>query len=118
MTGLFDRKRIVAALAVAILVIGSVVPALAFGVAGRVRPFGRDEWKVRASEGTNLVEVMGDGETDLDCSVFDRFGNLLGMDTDDSDHCIVYVHNHSEGNLIIWVENRGPVSNEYWLAVN
>ena len=117
MTSYFNRKRIGAAVAVAVLVVGSVVPALALVRFDRVEANSTDRWTVWAPAGSSLVEVVGDGDTDLDCYVYDRFGNLLGSDDDSTDHCIVWVNNPSSGNLTIRIKNLGRVYNEYRLSV-
>jgi hypothetical protein len=117
MSRFFNRKRIGSAVAAAVLVVGSVIPAFAIIRFDRVEAYSTDRWTLWARGGTNLVEVIGDGDTDLDCYVYDRFGNFLGSDTDYTDHCIVRVHNPSAGNLVIRIENLGGVYNEYMLSV-
>ena len=103
----------------ALLIVGAAAPALAqyFGT-GRVLAFATDSWRVWASRGQTQVVVNGDGDTDLDCWVYDRFGNLLGRDTDGTDLCIIDFRNPSSGNLTILIRNLGAVYNNYELTVD
>ena len=66
MTSYFNRKRIGAAVTVAVLVVSSVVPAFAFTRFDRVEAYGTDRWTVWVPAGSSLVVVEGDGDTDLD----------------------------------------------------
>src|SRR5438445_10205145 len=36
-----------------------------------------------------IVEVIGDGTSDLDLYVYDQNGNLIAKDDDSTDHCVV-----------------------------
>ena len=70
--------------------------AVVLGVAGfaaaqfvrtsRVEANDTDRWTVRAPSGSSRVVVDGDGDTDLDCFVYDRNGRLLGKDDDYTDY--------------------------------
>ena len=84
----------------------------------RVLAFDTDIWRVWAGAGQRHVRVNGDGDTDLDCWVYDRFGNLLGSDTDATDLCIVRFHNPQAGDLTIRIRNLGDVYNAYELSVD
>jgi hypothetical protein len=64
------------------------------------------------------VAISGDGDTDLDLYVYDQFGNLIGVDNDYTDDCIVTWIPRWTGPFIIEVVNRGPVYNEYVAAHN
>lgn len=35
------------------------------------------------------IQVIGDGDTDLDCFLFDSEANLVGKDDDSTDHCLL-----------------------------
>ena len=95
MTNTLVRRIVVLACAV-LLVVGAAAPALAQYLGrGRVLAFETDTWRVWTSAGRTQVVVDGDGDTDLDCWVYDRFGNLLGRDTDGTDLCIVNFRNPS-----------------------
>jgi hypothetical protein len=117
MTSYFSRKRIGAAVAVAVLVAGSVVPAFALTRFSRVEAYSTDRWTVWVPSGSSMVVVDGDGDTDLDCFVYDRFGNLLGMDDDSTDYCVVPIYAATSGNVTIRIQNLGRVYNEYRLSV-
>lgn len=108
------RKTLVIACAVLLL----AAPALAqFVRVDRVLAFSTDTWRVWAPAGHTSVVVDGDGDTDLDCWVYDRFGNLLGRDTDRTDLCIIRFNNPSSGNLTIRISNLGDIYNEYELTI-
>jgi len=103
---------------VATLVAAAASPAIAqiFEV-DRVEAHSTDTWRVWASSGSSRVVVDGDGDTDLDCYVYDRSGRLLGMDEDYTDYCIVNVFQPTSGDIRIEVRNLGSISNVYSLRV-
>jgi hypothetical protein len=112
------RKVLVLTCAMLMLA-GAAAPAFAqFFRTSRVLAFDTDTWRVWAASGPTRVMVDGDGDTDLDCWVYDRFGNLLGRDTDTTDLCIIRFHNPTSGNLRIVIRNLGSVYNEYELTVD
>ena len=118
MTNTIVRKAFVLACA-ALLVVGAAAPALAqYFRTGSVPAFATDTWRVWAPAGRTHVVVDGDGDTDLDCWVYDRFGTLLGRDTDGTDLCIINFRNPSSGNLTIRIQNLGSVYNVYELTVD
>jgi hypothetical protein len=118
MTNTLTRNTLVLTCTV-LLLVAAAAPALARIVrTDRVERFSTDTWRVWSGVGQTRVMVNGDGDTDLDCWVYDRFGNLLGSDTDSSDLCIVDFHNPSSGNLTIRIENLGRVYNRYVLTVD
>jgi hypothetical protein len=95
--------------------------ASAFGEysrSGRILAFDTDTWRVWTPAGQTRVMVNGDGDTDLDCWVYDRFGTLLGSDVDATDLCIVRFQNPSSGQLRIRIQNLGDVYNDYELTVD
>jgi hypothetical protein len=111
-------RKILVLTCAALLVVGAAAPAFAqFVRVDRVLAFDTDTWRVWASAGLHRVVVDGDGDTDLDCYVYDRFGNLLGHDSDDTDLCVVDFQHPSSGNISIRIRNRGSVYNEYELTV-
>jgi len=111
------RKTLVLTCA-ALLVTGAAAHAFTdFFLASSVLAFHTDTWRVWTSAGDHRVVVRGDGDTDLDCYVYDRFGNLLDADTDGTDFCVIDIYNPSSGNLTIRVLNLGSVYNEYTLRV-
>ena len=60
-----------------------------------------------------MIRVSGDGDTDLDVYVYDRFGNLIASDSDFTDECLVFFTPRSTGRFKIRVVNRGNVYNCY-----
>jgi hypothetical protein len=118
MTNTLVRRIFVLACAL-LLIVGAAAPALAqYFRTGRVLAFGTDTWRVWAPAGYTRVMVDGDGDTDLDCWVYDRFGNVLGQDIDSTDLCIINFRNWSSGSLTIRVRNLGSVYNDYELTVD
>lgn len=67
---------------------------------------------------TAVVEVVGDGDTDLDCWVYDEGGNLIVSDTDYTDHCVLIWTPARTGAFEIWVKNLGSVWNGIVLSSN
>jgi hypothetical protein len=118
MTNTLARKTLVLT-SVLLLLVAAAAPALAqFVRTDRVLAFDTDTWRVWAAAGTTRVVVNGDGDTDLDCWVYDRFGRLLGSDTDGTDLCIIRFNHPSAGDLRIRIRNLGNVYNEYELTVD
>ena len=116
MTNTLARKFVTLTCA-ALLVIGAATPAFAdFYRADRVRAFDTDTWRVWVPAGYRQVLVKGDGDTDLDCFVYDRTA-LIGSDTDSTDLCMVEFHNPSGRYMTIRVQNLGSVYNQYEIVV-
>jgi len=84
---------------------------------GSVDAFDTDIWTFWATSSSRVV-VDGDGDTDLDCFVYDRFGMLLGSDTDATDYCIVDIYQRTSGNIRVRIENLGAVYNQYRISVD
>jgi hypothetical protein len=91
--------------------------AAAYQRFGSVQAFDTDIWTIWVGSGSSRVVVDGDGDTDLDCYVYDTFGNLLGKDDDGTDYCIVDVWRGRSGTLRVHVVNLGSVYNRYELRV-
>lgn len=64
------------------------------------------------------ISVSGDGDTDLDCYVYDANGNLVSKDDDNTDECRMTDVAIWTGSFTVRVVNRGRVSNVYDLATN
>jgi len=117
MNSSISRHRFAAFLAIALVVSGSYLLAQVDRV-DRVLPFDTDVWtRVWVPSGESTVTVDGNGRTDLDCYVYDRFDRLLGYDDDRTDYCIVDVDLAYAQNLKIRIVNLGSVSNTYRLIV-
>ena len=112
------RPRMFVLTGVLIVVAAAAAPAIAqFIRFDRILAYDTDIWRVWAPAGQTRVTVDGDGDTDLDCWVYDRFGNQLGHDTDGTDLCIIGFRNPSSGNLTVRIRNLGGVYNDYRLTV-
>jgi hypothetical protein len=105
----------------------ALVGVLGFGMVARgddaastvVRPGTTDVIKATIHVG-HLAEVgiLGDGDTDLDLYVYDAFGNLVGKDDDETDHCYVRFYPRTSGTYTIKIVNRSHyLSNAYLIAV-
>jgi hypothetical protein len=104
---------------VVLLLLALATPAFAqFYRIARVPAYDSHTWRVWAPAGFTAVTVDGDNDTDLDCWVYDRFGTLVGSDTDGTDLCIIGFNHRSSGTLEIVIRNLGDVYNEYELNVD
>jgi hypothetical protein len=65
-----------------------------------------------------IVEIVGDGDTDLDCYVYDEYENLLDYDEDYTDHCILMWTPSRTGIYEIWIDNLGDVWNRFTISTN
>lgn len=63
------------------------------------------------------VEILGDGDSDLDLYVFDENGNQITKDDDNTDHCICEWTPKWTGKFTLKVVNRG-VANRYKMQTN
>lgn len=64
------------------------------------------------------VRVRGDGDTDLDCYIYDENGNRIDSDTDMTDYCILRWHPRWTGPFRLYIRNLGSVWNGYYGATN
>lgn len=65
-----------------------------------------------------LVEVEGDGDTDLDCFIKNRRGEVLASDTDGTDYCVLALTPPETGHYTLEVRNLGTLYNAYVIRVN
>jgi hypothetical protein len=65
-----------------------------------------------------MVQVSGDGSTDLDCDVLDNEGHLIDSDVGPSDTCILTWTPAWTGKFKIRIKNLGQQPNEYLLQTN
>lgn len=114
-------KSLLKKIAVACVIVG-VASNTAFAQIGRVvdvvERFGADAWTfyVPAYQEV-LVVVDGDGDTDLDCHVYDAVtGRFLGSDTGYTDYCSVRARSTS-GRIRVEVDNLGSVWNRYEIRI-
>lgn len=64
------------------------------------------------------IGVAGDGDTDLDCYIYDSNGNLVDRDTDYTDSCLLEFVPRWTGNFTLRIKNEGGVHNRYLLLTN
>lgn len=64
------------------------------------------------------IRVMGDGDTDLDCSVYDSSGRLVASDNDYTDYCVLDFYPRSTNQHRLTIRNWGDVYNRYQLITN
>ncbi len=65
-----------------------------------------------------IFEVVGDGDTDLDCFVYDEYGTLIVSDTDYTDHCVlIWTPSRTEAYSVV-VKNLGGVWNGIVVTTN
>ncbi len=78
-----------------------------------------DIWEIRFRGGEiGSIRVDGDGDTDLDCYVYDASGTLVAYDNDLTDYCILDWYQASTGAIRLEIRNLGDVYNEYILSTN
>lgn len=65
-----------------------------------------------------MVIVSGDGDTDLDLTIYDENGNLITSDTDGTDDCVVSFTPRWTGVFKVKIRNYGRVYNRYVLVTN
>jgi hypothetical protein len=86
----------------------------------RVMANSEDSWDLGNFVGGEYarVEVRGDGDTDLDCFVYDENGGLIDRDTDRTDYCILDWTPAWTGPFTLKIVNLGNVYNQYRLSTN
>lgn len=85
----------------------------------RVLSNSTDVWEIRFRGGErSSIRVDGDGDTDLDCYVYNSAGTLVAYDNDLTDYCILDWYQSSTGNVRLEIKNLGDVYNEYILSTN
>ena len=118
MAKLLTTKRLVTAAALMAVLFGSAgYVAAQFIRTSQVLAFDTDSWTVWAPAGQSQVVVDGDGDTDLDCYVYNRFGRLIGADDDNTDYCIVSFRQSTSGNVRVEIRNLGEVYNTYTISL-
>lgn len=78
-----------------------------------------DVWEISFRGGERgSIRVEGDGDTDLDCYVYNSAGTLVAYDNDLTDYCILDWYQSSAGSIRLEIKNLGDVYNEYILSTN
>ena len=80
-------------------------------ISGRVDAGGRNVHVLSVGLYDNYVVVEGDGDTDLDCWLYDAAGRLVSSDTDLTDVCVLPAPGIGTHQVVI--RNFGNVYNDY-----
>jgi esterase/lipase superfamily enzyme len=67
-------------------------------------------------DGTSVV-VQGDGDTDIDCWLYDESGRLIASDNDATDYCVFDVTRIVRGRVRLIIRNLGSVYNDAEISV-
>ena len=114
-------KTAILAVALAITVVPASAHCLTGSFSGYYRVFGSSYqyFDVPLIPGQpTVIQVDGDGGTDLDVEVFDPYGNLIGWDYGWGWHSEVVVFARCRGFYRIVVTNNGRFANDYALFVS
>jgi hypothetical protein len=85
----------------------------------RVSAHSADIYRLRFQAGElAAIDVIGDGDTDLDCFVYDASGNLIELDNDGTDYCVLRWMPDETETFRLEISNLGPVYNAYVLRTN
>jgi hypothetical protein len=105
------RPRLVLAGLAALLAVPTLGYAADLVLRARVYPYQTNAHSIYVGESTNYVTVSGDGDTDLDCWIYDGQGRLVDSDTDNTDQCVLRTPGVGLHRLL--VKNYGDVYNNY-----
>ena len=67
---------------------------------------------------TTVVTIRGDGDSDLDCFIYDENGNEADRDDDSTDRCVLTVLPRWTGRFSVRIKNLGGISNRAVLVTN
>jgi riboflavin biosynthesis pyrimidine reductase len=85
----------------------------------RVLAYDTDVYEIRfTGRQPARIVVDGDGDTDLDCRVFDQAGRLVDADTDFTDYCVLEWVPSRTQRFQLKIQNLGDVYNVYTLRTN
>lgn len=85
----------------------------------RVLSNSTDTWEISFRGGERgSIRVDGDGDTDLDCYVYNSSGTLVAYDNDLTDYCVLDWYQSSAGTVRLEIKNLGSVYNQYILSTN
>jgi hypothetical protein len=85
----------------------------------RVSAHSADIYRLRFQAGElAAIDVIGDGDTDLDCFVYDANGHLIDWDEGVTDQCMLRWSPAWTGAFHLHIRNRGQVYNGYVLRTN
>jgi hypothetical protein len=82
----------------------------------QVPAYSTDSYRLRFQAGElAAIDIIGDGDTDLDCFVYDASGNLIELDDDGTDHCVLRWIPTETQTFRLEISNLGLVYNAYVL---
>lgn len=87
---------------------------------GRALAGATDVWDLGAFRGGEPARAIvdGDGDTDLDCFLYDDGDNLIASDDDPTDYCVLSWKPGWTGRFTLHIENTGALWNEYVVTTN
>jgi hypothetical protein len=93
------------------LAVAGTAGAAAVILPGHVRAFDTNRHSLYVGRSEAFVMVRGDGDTDLDCWLYNPQGRLVASDTDGTDFCVLAAPDVGTHRLVI--RNLGEVYNDY-----
>lgn len=79
----------------------------------------RHTWRITFNAGeAAMARVRGDGDTDLDCYVYDGMERIVALDDDFTDYCVLNWVPSKQQQYRIVIVNRGDVYNRYAFWTN
>lgn len=106
-----SRRFLIVGYTLAATVFSTTAFALAADLTGRVPARGSRTHYVYVGRSDDFITVDGDGDTDLDCWVYDEQNREVSSDTDNTDYCVLETPGMGRHRLVI--RNLGTVYNEY-----
>jgi hypothetical protein len=104
------RRALAAALLALAALAGPAQAAATNWLSGTVRAFATNQHTLYVGDETRVI-VRGDGDTDLDCWLYNPAGRLVSSDTDSTDICVLDAPDYGTHRLVI--HNLGDVYNNY-----
>lgn len=83
----------------------------------RVRANSTQTHRVFLEEGSAEIAISGDGDTDLDLYIYDKFGNRIASADGNTDDESVNLTIYRTGYFTVKIVNRGDVYNDYSMFV-
>jgi hypothetical protein len=111
------RARLTRTIAVALLALGSAAGTahaatlLTWVRSARAYAFATNRHALYVGLSDDYVVMRGDGDTDLDCWLYNRSGELVASDTRPTDVCMLAAPDVGTHTLV--VRNLGEVYNDY-----
>lgn len=86
------------------------------GVVGTTKPVDLT-FTFRGQESA-VIRVVGDGDGDIDCVVFDEFDNVGAIDADDTDTCLLRFTPKRTGDFTLRIRNNGREASAVKMETN